>query len=681
MFLHLLDKNLRYKSLLLLVPILVGILLEQTDNTYMLAVLLAFGGLWIWHINRRTFFFTQPLIYSLLFFSLMTAAAYWLSHRHDFENKQNLYTKYITPKSSYVLQVLEGPKQTPKTQKYLAEVLQVNEEEIHQTIGKVYLYLSKEREPLASGDLMLTAARHSLIESPKNEHEFDFKSFANRKGIFGNIYLGDEFIVKLGQVPSTYLQRLKLKLKNHIYSSGQRYISPEAFPLFVALTLGDKSDMDLNTKTDFAKSGVLHLIALSGFHVIIVWAFILTPLLWIRHQTTRELLAIIILWLYAYMMGAAPSIVRAVAVITLWKGANMIGRRRESMNIIFFIAAVLLLIRPSWIADVGFQLSFLATSSIIYFYQPIYQRLKSSNKILNYFISLMAVSLSAQVFSLPISVYYFHQFPATFLISNILGSAIVMLLVPLNFVLLILSSFEGMATYLGQGITALTEFFYSAVHQFSLWQPSAMSSLYIDYWGLILLYGFVLALVLWLYQHSRLRYVTALVLLLAFGAYVLSLKNMSLKKRMLTIQHLSKASSLMTQYDGKVSHILSREISDFDYQQRVRTLMLAEYISADKLKSDTLHPDQNQVLNIGGKRILVCRSYPATDELQSVDIVLLSNARKIELKKVSEKIKAPLIIADGSNPYYQIEKWKKEAQELALNLHCTSSEGAYKLEL
>ncbi len=681
MFPKLYKKNIHYRALLLLVPVVLGILLYYASAMQRPLVLLLFGS-WLYHINRRTHFYTKPLVYSLLLSGLYMGAAYYLSAREAYRISQS-FLGQCHEGASYVLRIKEPPKETPKTQKYLAEVLAVKDSVgvEHESKGACLVYVPKELSRLRVGDIISCNGTMLPIPSPKNPYEFDYKSYAQSRSIYGSLFASRSKISKLGHVKSGGLHVIKNWLTEHIALTAERYLADTSKPLFIALTQGDKSSMSAETKQSFARSGVLHLIALSGFHVIIVWYFILYPLFILRHKKSREITAIVLLWLYAYLMGGTPSIVRAVAVISLWKASGLIGRKRESINLIFFIAVLLLLIKPSWLRDVGFQLSFMATLSIVFFYEPISTRLQSPYKWINFLGSLLAVSLAAQILSLPFSLHYFHQFPATFLVSNVVGSLIVTLLVPLNFLLLIFSKIPIVASALAWSIDRLSELFYTLTDRLAQLQPQLLSQVFLDGWAALFLFLFILSLVVWLYHKNKWQYLVTAVLLLLLGSYSLHQQWHRRSQSSLVVQHLSKASSVIIKKDKTVSWIHSDSLSSYDYEGRVLPYFIAHYIHPQELVSDTLSDDQNTLIDLGDKKMVLYSGSSSRALTDNCDVLVLRKSTRMPLTKILSEYNPGVIIADGSVPFYQIDKWKTEAMQTGVSLYCTQDSGAYVLDL
>ncbi len=682
MLTKLFENSLKYKAMLLLLPVLSGILIESTHHWLGRLLILCGTVIWIWHINRRSFMHGIPLVRSILFFICAAGLSYTNSHLQKIQNNKAYYGNIVDENASFILKIITPAQKTKTQNKYIASVLKTQKTSWENSLGKVYLFVPDSLKILEEGDIIYTSAPHSLIPPSKNPYEFDFKSFALNQQITGTIFTSNVGFHMLKKGKVGILQKFKIKVRNYITNMGHKYINAESYPLFKALTLGDKSGLDDEVKANFAKTGVLHLIALSGFHVLIVWLFIYWPLVFIRKPRVREVTALLLLWIYAYLMGMTPSILRAVAVITIWKAAPYFGRRRESVNTLFYIAAILLLFKPAWIKDVGFQLSFLATMSIIFFYAPIYNTLRTTYSILNKPISILSVSIAAQILSFPISIYYFHQFPITFLISNLIGSVVVMVLVPLNFVFLCIAAvFPSLAIILGNTIHFFTHQFYLFVEGVSNLQVPWFSRLHIDGWEVLMIFFLIITTVYLIQTRQWKYYKMAMFSMLMLGSYALYSKYDMHARPKIILHHLSQGTVIQYMDKSMARLYTSPEVTDFDWTNKVMPIQRAHYISEASIKTDTLTSDVNYTLNVANKRILILGKSTTYQDSESMDYIFLRHSVKTNLEDLYNRYMPQMIIADGSNKRYQIKAWKENAENSNIPFYATADSTAFILEL
>ena len=301
----------------------------------------------------------------------------------------------------------------------------------------IYFANSVEAEALRVGEKVRFEA---VIENPRNAGnpaEFDVERYMRLKGVSGSVFLpvGGWQSVGMGNVS---LQMRALALRDDIVKMYERQgFEGNALSLLAAFSVGEKRGFSLELKEVYSDAGVSHLLALSGLHLGLFYMVVVT-LLWFaggsrKWYIARELLALLLLWVFAFVAGLTPSIVRAAVLFSLVSVGRCLRRDSSSLNSLAFAAMVMLLFSPRLLFDISFQLSFSAVLAIILL-TPWLRELFGCNKrgrLYRSAVSLLAVSFSAQVGVLPFVWYYFGTFPLYFLFANLL-------LVPLATVLMTL---------------------------------------------------------------------------------------------------------------------------------------------------------------------------------------------------------------------------------------------------
>ena len=221
-----------------------------------------------------------------------------------------------------------------------------------------------------------------------------------------------------------------------------------------ALTLGYKEELGKELRRHFQASGAAHVLAVSGLHTGIIygllwWVLTLGGRYKPMHENKfgrRALSTVIILgmWGYAWLTGMTPSVVRAVLMVTIFEVGRMAYKQAFSLNTIGAAAVLILLVHPSDLWSVSFQLSFAATAAIVILMgglSTIYRNNGISNyrnglpgKVFSYFLGIVFVSLAAQIGTLGITTYYFHQISAYFLLTNLMVLPIASALVPFGLI-------------------------------------------------------------------------------------------------------------------------------------------------------------------------------------------------------------------------------------------------------
>ncbi len=332
--------------------------------------------------------------------------------------------------------------------------------------GKLSYYIYDDQLKIVQlADTISGRGKFYALEGPRNPGGFDFRSFYHRKGIYGRIYLADQFPLMYVAADNHPVQRRLESIRESIREIFRTNIGGQPAGLLQALILGDKSEVDPEVRTAFADTGVIHVLAVSGLHVGYVLIILLALTRVLRIPWGWDRLAVIIgLIFFVLLTGGKPSVIRAALMTGLYILAPVVNRPAKVWNLIAAAALSILVFNPIYIYDLGFLLSFTAVISIIFFYNlfekilPVKMRVSNiKNKFLKYSWGLFLVSLSAQIGTLPFTVLFFHRLPIIALVANVLIVPLIGILVALGFALLFLNWLPLIGFALGNAIWLLSQ--------------------------------------------------------------------------------------------------------------------------------------------------------------------------------------------------------------------------------
>ena len=300
---------------------------------------------------------------------------------------------------------------------------------------------SLSKIPLAYGDELLISSKITEIAPPLNPAEFDYRSLLAAQNIYHQVFLKPHQLSVLSTNAGNPIIAFALGLRSKQVQFYRKWLKDDdAFAVASTLILGYRADLSQETLSIYSKTGTIHALSVSGMHVGLIYLV----LNWLFQFMNRNSLlkigkvAIIItlVWFYALLTGFSPSVLRSAIMLSVFIMAKSFNRQSNSYNIISFAAFCLLLYDPFLIWDVGFQLSFLAVLGLIYLQPKIQNWWHPKNNWINKLWEVTAMSLAAQFITFPLSVYYFHQFPIYFLISNLFIMVPIALLMYLGIVIL-----------------------------------------------------------------------------------------------------------------------------------------------------------------------------------------------------------------------------------------------------
>ncbi|MBP6392086.1 MAG: ComEC family competence protein [Flavobacteriales bacterium] len=279
-----------------------------------------------------------------------------------------------------------------------------------------------------AGDRLLIMARFEPIDRLPDPGGFDARTWAASRGIHRQalVSMVDHVVIGHNRTWTDVFAPAQQRISSWLVSSG---LPDRERALVKALVLGIRDELADDQKASFARSGTMHVLAVSGMHVALIYAVLITLLAWMgkgpRARLVRLAIVLLLLWGYAGLTGATPSVLRATVMCSLFMVAASMQRRTEALNTLFGAAFVLLLWDPLMIGQLSFQLSFLAVLGIILCYDPLRRLWNPANWVLRQIWSLIAVSLAAQLFTTPLTLYVFQAFPVWFLPANVLVCTLV----------------------------------------------------------------------------------------------------------------------------------------------------------------------------------------------------------------------------------------------------------------
>lgn len=284
------------------------------------------------------------------------------------------------------------------------------------------LFVQARNVVFREGDIILLAAPIDPIANAGNPGEFDAEYFWRTKGIKKMCFVQKEQFIFLEHHSPPWITQKLNALREGLVSILKNNLSGDELSIALALILGDKTLLDTEVKTSFTNTGAMHVLAVSGLHVGIIMQLLIYFLgIFNRLISRKTAVAIVVgvMWIYAILTGLSPSVLRAVLMFSILVLSQLSERSYSPLNALFFTGFVLCLWNPFTLFDIGFQLSFLAMLGIFLFYKPIEKMLYFENRILIKIWQGTAIGFAAQLMTTPLSLYYFHQFPNYFVLTNI----------------------------------------------------------------------------------------------------------------------------------------------------------------------------------------------------------------------------------------------------------------------
>lgn len=405
---------------------------------------------------------------------------------------------------------------------------------------------------LSWGDCIIFNSKLRPITSQGNPGEFNYQRFMLQKGIRFQAYLYKGIEIIPNKQKSIKAKALNIRQKL-LYKYKAYGINDDQFAVLAALTLGEKSYLDSHIRNSFSASGAMHVLAVSGLHVGIIFVImniLLKPLGNNRNsRILKTILCIALLWGYAFITGLSPSVMRASTMFSFIVIGKNLNRTPNIYNTLLVSAFFLMLINPLIISEVGFQLSYAAVLSIVYFQPKIVSVFELKNRILKSMWELFAVSLAAQAGTFAISIYYFHQFPVYFWLSNFI-------VIPAAGILLysavLFYSFSWLpiaAQLIVFVLNAVTKLMNNGIQIIEQLPVSVIKNLWIDNFSLIVILLIIVSIAIAIELKNYNTLLICLLLLLAETMHV-TIRNINSQNQSIVIFYNSYNDPLISFIDG-----------------------------------------------------------------------------------------------------------------------------------
>jgi competence protein ComEC len=379
------------------------------------------------------------------------------------------------------------------------------------------------------GEEILIPAKYTTIDPPYNPGEFNYKSYLAYKNIYYQAFLypSQYSIIKAGQGNPVTAYALQTR-QNLVKKLQANMKDTAAIAVASTLILGYKADLSNDILQAYSKTGTIHILSVSGGHVAIIYLLLSWMLGFLkRYKNGKVFMAVTIIsliWVYALLTGFSPAVCRAAIMLSFIIVGKTYSRYINTLNILAVSAFALLLYDPFLLADIGFQLSYLAVAGLVVLQPVIYNWLSVKNRVADKIWMACSVSLPAQIITFPLSAYYFHQFPVYFLLSNLLIIIPVSIILYAGILLLLLPQINGLSKALGyiteHGIILMNKMLAFIEH--SLF--ASVNKIRLTTFEYLLLYVIILLIFYFIYNKKPLLFKVAALCML-FLSISISLKK------------------------------------------------------------------------------------------------------------------------------------------------------------
>jgi len=596
---------------------------------------------------------------------------------HNERFSKNHYSHKIDEYNHHVEVVLhEKLRSNASNERYVAMVCSIDTSNAK---GKILLSISKEglKQDFTVGSRLYVYGTISEPRAPSNPNQFDYRKYLANKSIYGQLYANVSEIKVSQKIDKNiwyYASEFRNTIIKNLKSSG---FKNEELNVVIALILGQQQDISPELLKDYQLAGAVHILSVSGLHVGCIMIFIgfllggLPKTRWGNFIKIAILLSF--LWAFAIIAGFSPSVTRSVVMFSFVAVGKYARRKTNIFHTLIVSMLFILLFEPSFIFDIGFQLSYCALFFIVWM-QPLFASVwKPKTWILKYFWDILTVSFAAQIGTFPLSTYYFHQFPGLFFITNLLVLPLLGFILALGVFVLVWAFFDIVPSFIAKSL----EWSISLLNKIINWVASFESFIFQDIsfsWQmLVACYVLILAFVLWVKQPNfqRLSFALSSLILLQLAYFGNKYFNQSQEE---LIVFNSKRNTILAERNGENIVVYTNDnLSEANLNFIIRPYLVGNFSHISKTERI-----QN-LAYFNKNRILIVDSLGVFPKGLDPDIVIMTQSPKINLERILQKSRPKMIVADASNYRTDTQRWKATCEKEKIPFHSTVEKGFYSL--
>ena len=674
----------RTPFLRLLLPFIIGIILFQyvelvQGSLYVMFGLSLFFVLLSWLIRQPKRQFQFRWLFGCGIFLFMLSSAYLLS---DKQEKLNAFD-HLQQKGIYRVELTSAPVEKAKSYLCKVDVLEFYDSSWKPAQGKAILYVQKDPavSKLLFGDRLMVQAEFVAPEKALNPDGFDYAAYLKRQGIGATCYVSSGTWQLTDHCETFSIRREADKWQKYLLSIYRKFnIQGDEFAVLSALTLGYVDDLQPDIRASYSATGAMHILSVSGMHVGVVYIVIAFLLGFLnKKQWTKifkGLFIIAFLWAYAFLSGMSAAVIRAAMMFSFVALASCFERKSQIYNTIFMSAFFMLIYNPTFLYDVGFQLSYSAVLSIIFF-QPIVDKLyKPTNKIGRFTWEMFSVSIAAQLGTTPFTLYYFHQFPNYFLMTNFIAIPLSSLIIYLAIGLLMVSWIPFVSLWMG----FVLNWSLWALNHFIIWVeelPYSVSHISLDVRQTVVLFLALFCLSGYYYSKKFAPLFVGLVSLLVACLFNLQVNYNTLNSKRMIV-YAGQKGTHVSFINGNLHTVITTDSVEAEKIGKT-------FWQNQKLEKATFQQQLVAFSCFEGNKLLILNDNFLTKKIASkplrVDFLVIGNKLKPRIDQILVCVHPRKIIVDKSISQWYTDNIRKTCKARGIGFYAVSEQGAYVLNI
>lgn len=623
--------------------------------------------------KKKSFFISQFGLFTFLTSFLIGVFALVSSVQTN--NSDHYIHQLNSIKKDNLIEILitEKLKTSTKSDRYVAQIYTLNGKKSY---GKLLINIAKDStaNSIEIGTLLKIKTAIYLNKKPNNPNQFDYGKYLENQQIYSQLYTNYSDVKICEAVKksiSYYASRLRTRI---IHNLEKNHFNETELNVVNALILGQQQDISQEVNRDYQYAGAVHILSVSGLHVgfiLLFITFLLKPIPNTKRNSLLKLIIVVIsLWSFGIIAGLAPSVVRSVTMFSFVAIGLFLRRSVNIYHTLLVSAFLILLFRPSFLFDVGFQLSYLALFFIVWMQPLLIAIWTPKNKVITYFWEIITVSFAAQIGTFPLSIYYFHQFPGLFIVTNIIILPMLSVILCLGVVVMTFATFDFVWTPLLKSLEWSIWLLNKIISWVASFQDFVVKDIPFNWLMMCSCYLLIFSLTIWFMKPTYKKLMISLALLIFVQVAVLQAKYSNQKKSEFIVFHKMK-NTIITERNGDKVAVFSNK--NCDDNSVLKSYLVANFCQIEQKK------ELSNLYYFKDKRILVIDSSSVYLDHQKPAIIVLVNSPKVNLERLFISCKPQQVVADASNYKSYVKLWKATCRKEKIPFHDTSEKGFYKL--
>ena len=522
----------------------------------------------------RNFFFDRlkSAFLVFLFFSIGIFLHFLNSNSaQNFDFEKNKTTKIV-------FQLSKKLNSNERNKRYEIEIL--NFEKPFSAV----ISIPKEQKELDFLHFYLAEAYLNPTQKPQYDFQFDYQKYLARQNIHYQGFIPNEISFKKKESVS-FADKIKQKRLDLLFRIDNSSLQPQNKAILKGIILADRTEIDQEIINHFSKTGLIHILAISGSHMAIIFLmilFVLNPIFSVKYRNIPIYISLAAIWGFAIFIDYGNSVVRSCIMITVYYIMIFLQRKPNLLHSLALAGMMILSIDTQQLFDVGFQLSFLAVFGIFWLYKPITNHYKPlKNRAIRFILNTFSLSLAAQLTTLPLILFYFHQFSIMSVFINVVSIMVSQGFIIFSFIVSILFGIEFTPDWLLEIYDWCASFFLNMVAFFSKTDFSFVENVSIEIPELIILFMLVY-LLRSVFEKPNVKTFTHFSFFILLFIFTRILTNFYFwKKEEILLHSFFKQNIVSVKQGDKAVFIMSEEADT----EKINNFIIKSYITSRRVKN------------------------------------------------------------------------------------------------